>query len=243
MRLSVQLYTVRDALSSDLAGTLGQIKKIGLEYVELAGMYGRSATEWKTMLNEEGLLASGAHIGLELLQADLDTVISDAKTIGFEYVILPWVDSSKYAGNWSELGKSLEPIGERLRNEGLTLAYHNHAFEFEGGGLDALYAAASPEFVKAQLDLAWVQIGGENPSEYIRKMSSRVPLVHLKDYDPSQTPQWRPAGQGIVDWEPILAACDEANVQFGSLELDESPGDPIVAVRQSYEFFAEKGLF
>jgi sugar phosphate isomerase/epimerase len=241
MRLSVQLYTLRDALSQDLPGTLVKLRAIGLEYVELAGTYGASTDEWKRLLDQNGLKVSGSHVALDALN-DLDAVIDDAKKLGFKYVIVPWVGQDVYSAGWDAFAKRLEPIGRRLKDAGLTLAYHNHAFEFENGGLDTFYATADSELVKAQLDLAWVQIGGASPVEYIRKMAGRVPLVHLKDYDPSKTPQWRPAGEGTVDFDAVLKACDEVGVEFGSIELDESPGDALDAVRTSYEFFKSKGL-
>jgi len=243
MRLTVQLYTLRDPLSQDLEGTLAKVAEIGLKYVELAGMSGKTAVELKAILDGLGLQVSGAHIGLDAINADFQGVVHDAKTLGFQFVIVPWVDASKYAGAWGELGATLEEVGKKLAAEELTLAYHNHAFEFEGNGLDALYAAASPEYLKAQLDLAWVKIGGADPAAYVAKMAGRVPCVHLKDYDPSQTPQWRPAGQGVMDFDAILPACEAAGVQFAGIELDESPGDPIEAVRESYQYFKAKGLY
>jgi len=242
MRLSVQLYTLRDPLEQDLAGTLSKVRQIGLEYVELAGTYGRSAEEWKTLLDAEGLKVSASHTGIDALRNDFDAVVRDAKTLGFNYVVVPWVNADDYKGDWTKLGKELEPYGRRLAEQGLTLAYHNHAFEFEGDGLDALYAATDKSALKAQLDLAWVKIGGQDPAAYLRKHADRTPLVHLKDYDATKKPQWTPAGQGTLDFDSVLAACQEAGVEFGSIELDESPGDPIDAVRQSFEFFSSKGL-
>jgi sugar phosphate isomerase/epimerase len=242
MRLSLQLYTLRDALSVDVLDTLTQVKGIGLEYVELAGTYGRSGPEWRTMLDSAGLKASGAHVGLDLIEGDLDAVIADAKAIGYRYVIVPWVNKDNYAGAWDKFAESLVPVGDKLKEAGLQLAYHNHAFEFEDDGLDKFYAAAPKETLVAELDLAWIQIGGADPAAYIEKMAGRVPLVHLKDYDPAQTPQWRPAGQGIVDWDGVLTACANANVEFGCIELDESPGEPIDAVRASVEYFQGRGL-
>lgn len=242
MRLSVQLYTLRDPLSQDLPGTLKKVADTGLQYVEMAGLYDKSAAEWKSMLDELGLKTSGAHVGLDAINGDFEQVVSDAKTLGYNYVIVPWADPAKHEGAWDGLGHALEEAGRKLAAEGLTLAYHNHAFEFKDGGLDALYAATDPQYVKAQLDLAWVQIGGEDPAAYVRKMADRTPLVHLKDFDPDQTPQWRPAGEGVVNWDEVLNACDEIGVQFGSIELDESPGDPIDAVGKSVEYFKARGL-
>ncbi|MGV3614584.1 MAG: sugar phosphate isomerase/epimerase family protein [Fimbriimonas sp.] len=242
MRLSVQLYTLRDPLAQDLAGTLSQVRTIGLEYVELAGLNGRSAQEWRTLLDELGLKVSGAHIGVDALRDDFDKTIEDCKILGIDTVIVPWIGPEAGAEGWDAIGKSLEPIAQRVKDAGLKFAYHNHAHEFEGDGLDKFYAATDPSLILAELDLAWVHIGGQDPAAYVRKMAGRVPVVHLKDYDPAQDPQWRPAGQGVLDWDSVLAACNEVGVEFGALELDVSPGDPIEAVRQSYEFFKAKGL-
>lgn len=243
MRLSVQLYTVREALSKDLAGTLAQIKEIGLEYVELAGDYGKSAAEWKEMLDSLGLKVSASHTGIDALKGDLDKVIADTQTLGYKYVVIPWVGEDIRSMGWDEFARSIEPIATKLKEAGLTLAYHNHDFEFQNGGLDLFYATAPADLVKAQLDLAWVKIGGEDPAAYIRKHADRTPLVHLKDFDPTKTPQWTPAGEGTMDYDSILAACQEAGVEFGSIELDESPeGDEVGSVRKSYEFLSSKGL-
>jgi len=243
MRLTVQLYTLRDQLAQDLRGTLEQVKAIGLEYVELAGDYGKSAAEWRTLLDELGLKASGSHIGVDALEGNFDKVLADAKTLGFPYVIVPWVSEDRYRDGWDVFGKVLEGYGKKLSAEGLKLCYHNHAFEYENGnGLKALYDATEPEYVQAEVDAAWVKIGGEDPVEIIRSLKGRVPLVHLKDFDPSKDPQWRPAGEGTLDYDGVLAACEEAGVQFGAIELDVSPGDPIDDVRKSYAFLKSRGL-
>jgi sugar phosphate isomerase/epimerase len=242
MRLSVQLYTLRDPMAQDLAGTLSQVRTIGLEYVELAGLGGRSADEWKTLLDQLGLKVSGAHIGADAWTNDFDGTLAECKTLGIETAIVPWMGPEAGVDGWDQVGKSLEPIAAKVKEAGIRFAYHNHAHEFEGDGLDKFYAATDPELVLAELDLAWVHIGGQDPAAYLRKMGKRAPLVHLKDYDPNEKPQWRPAGTGVLDFDSILAACDELGVEYGAIELDESPGDPIDAVRQSYEFFKSKGL-
>ena len=245
MRLSVQLYTVRDALAQDYVGTLKKLRDIGLEYVEGAGNYGGgTAEEGKKILDDLGLKASGSHVGIDALQSDLDTVIATHKTLECPYVIIPYLGADDR--DYAKLAATVAPIGTRLKAEGLTLCYHNHDFEFveiDGTtGLDLLYAKTNPNLLQAELDLAWIQIGSQDPAAYIRKYATRTPLVHLKDFDPNATPRWRPAGEGVVDWDACLAACNEANVQFGAIELDESPGDPIDAVRKSFEFFKAKGL-
>ncbi|HWD41842.1 MAG TPA: sugar phosphate isomerase/epimerase family protein [Fimbriimonas sp.] len=243
MKLSCQLYTVRDQFSADPVGTLIKLRDMGLTYVEGGGSFGgESPAEGRKILDDLGLKASGSHVGMDTWNENTEGAIEDAKTIGCHYVIVPWIDKSYYAEGWDKFARVLEGIGKKVKDAGLVLCYHNHAFEFEDDGLNKLYDAADPDLVKAQLDVAWCQIGGGNPAEYIRKLSSRLPLLHLKDFDPSKTPQWRPGGQGLVDWDATLAAANEGNVEFGAIELDESPGDPIDAVRESVEFFRSKGI-
>jgi sugar phosphate isomerase/epimerase len=243
VRLSLQLYTLRNPLASDLEGTLRSVKEIGLEYVELAGTYDRTPETWHGLLEDIGLRASGAHIGLSQVENDFDGVVSLAKTLGFKYVIVPWADPSDYADGWTAFGKRLQPIGARLREVGLQLAYHNHDFEYKNGdGLAEFYAAVPSEDLVAEVDAAWVKIGGHDPVAIIQSLSGRVPLVHLKDFDPTKTPQWRPAGQGTMDLATIIPVANEAGAEFGVIELDESPGDPLQAVRESAEFLRAQGL-
>ncbi len=247
MRLSVQLYTLRDQLSYDVPGTLRQVRGIGLEWVEFAGGYGKSASEWRTMLDGEGLKVSGSHIGISAIENEFDQVVEDCKILDNEFVVVPWVAEKDYEGGWDAFGHRLEAAAAKLKDQGLQLAYHNHAFEFTRGsngrlGLETLYDSTAPDLVKSELDVAWVQIGGGDPAAWIERLKGRIPLIHLKDYNPDMTPQWQPGGDGVVDWNAVLAAAKNVGVEFGAIELDESPGDPVEAVRSSYRFFSGRGL-
>ncbi len=247
MRLSIQLYTLRDQLSQDVPGTLKALKDAGLEYVEMAGDYGKSAAEWKTILDELGLKLSGSHIGIDQFENNFDQVIADAKTLDNKFLIVPWIGSDRYANGWAAFGKQLDEIGAKVKAAGLTLCYHNHAFEFESvvdgkHGLTELYDNASADNLKAEIDCAWVQIGKADPADYVLSLKGRVPLVHLKDFDPTKTPQWTPAGEGTVDYAKLIPACEAAGVEFACVELDESPGEPMDAVKKSIAFLQSKGI-
>jgi len=243
MRLTVQLYTLRDPLTADWKGTLAAVREIGLEYVELAGDYGKSAAEWRETLDELGLKASGAHVGLDKLESDLDGAIADAKTLGMDYIIVPWISENEYKDGWEAFGKRLQPIGERVAAAGLTLCYHNHDFEYANGdGLAELYAATTHDALKAEIDAAWVTIGGKDAETVINSLAGRVPLVHGKDFDKSKTPQWTPAGQGTMDLPKVVAAAEAAGAEFIAIELDESPGAPLDAVRESFAYYQGLGL-
>jgi len=242
MRISLQLYTLRDSLATDLPATLDQVRDIGLEFVEFAGDYGLSPAEWRDHIESRGMKFSAAHIGFDRIRDDFDDVVASCKGMGIDTVVVPWIGEDQYKDGWDAFGRVLQPLGQMLKKEGLQMAYHNHAFEFQTDGLNGLYGATSPDILNAQLDLAWVHIGGADPVDYIKRFSDRTKQVHLKDYDPDKTPRWQPAGQGVLDMDAILRACEEIGVQYGSIELDESAIPPIEAVSQSFEFFKSKGL-
>jgi sugar phosphate isomerase/epimerase len=246
MRLSVQLYTVRDQMADDPVGTLSKLRDFGLQYVEGGGSFGApTAAEAKTILDDLGLKVSGAHTGLEALENDYQKSIDDLLTLECPFAIVPWVGKDVYAGGWDRFGHRLEEIGQKVKAAGLGFAYHNHNFEFENEGkpgLDILFDSSDPDLVQSELDLAWVQIGGQDPAAYTTKLRSRLPLIHLKDFDSSKDPIWQAAGKGVVDCDACLKAAKAGNVKFAAIELDAYDGDPLEAVRESVKFFNDRGI-
>jgi sugar phosphate isomerase/epimerase len=157
------------------------------------------------------------------------------------------VDRAIHTLGWATVAKRFEPIGAKLRDLGFVLAYHNHNFEFalENGkpGLDVLYEAADPALLKAQIDAYWVLYGGGDPASYIRKLKGRVPLVHLKDGKKGgPNAHFLEVGQGDVDWDDVLAACKESEVDFGAIEQDSSERDSMESARMSVEFLRARGI-
>lgn len=218
---------------------------MGLKYVELAGTYGLSTAEFDDEIRKADLLVSGSHVGIDSLRDNLRQVIKDNQIFGNRYVILPWV-AEQYRQDWPATAEILNEIGAKLAEYDLVFAYHNHDFEMTGDdgetGLDALFAASDPDSVKAQLDLGWIAASGKDPIKYIRRYSSRLPLVHLKDY--SGDPEYHDSepGWGTLDWANIIPACHEAGVDFGAIEMDEPLGDPLLSVKRCAEYFQAKGL-
>ena len=69
---------------------------------------------------------------------------------------------------------------------GLTMCYHNHAFEFAPSGssgilLDVLMKVTDPKLVSLELDMMWAQVAGVDPVSVLEKYGDRMKLMHLKD--------------------------------------------------------------
>lgn len=188
--IAVQVYSVRDDAARDFAGTMKQIKEMGYDGVELAGMYGKTAGEIREILDATGLKAVSAHVGLlngEL--SDAEKLMDDSKAIGCDYVAVPYLPEElrPLTPGFATVMEKLPKLGEMASQKGLTLLYHNHDFEFvkmENGeyGLDYMYSHVSPKLLQTELDTCWINVGGEDPAAYVRKYAGRCPLVHLKDF-------------------------------------------------------------
>lgn len=220
---------------------------MGVRVVETAGLHGHEPAKVKGWLDDLGLSAPAAHVGIDFETGDVTLLIEEARALGYETLILPWVGKELYADGWDRFARRIEPIARKLREAGLHFAYHNHDFEFERSadgriGLDVFFDSADSGLVEAEIDTYWVQFAGLDPAEYISKLSGRVPYVHLKDMSARPDRADVEGGRGVLDWDAILAACDGAGTRCGIIEMDNPPGDPIECVRTSVEFFRSKGL-
>lgn len=225
--VALQMYTVRDKTAEDFAGTFRAVADIGYDAVELAGDGGLSAEAMRTLLDECGLGIVGSHVGIERLESDLPAVADYNLTIGNPHIVVPWLPESLRGdcAAWRAMGQRLEAIGVTLSESGLTLCYHNHAFEFETKedglyGLDWLYEASDPGYLQAEIDTYWVQAGGEDPAAYVAKLRDRAPLIHLKDMTPGDQPTFCEVGTGILDFESIFKAAEGGPVAAWIVEQD-----------------------
>jgi|CXWL01.1.fsa_nt_gi sugar phosphate isomerase/epimerase len=246
MRLSVQCFTLRTEFESGVDATLSELAAIGFKYAELAGYYGMSAGAFGAKLTEHGIRASGMHVGLSDLESNLERLLDEASELGCPHLILPWISDQDYADGWNIVAERVSPIAEAIHQAGKQFSYHNHAFEFakqvDGRtGFDTFFDSASP-LVGAETDVWWAYVGGEDPADLLRRHAIRTKLVHLKDGTAKDSDIHVAAGKGVLDWRSILDACNEIGVEYGVIELDNSPYSPLQAVRESCEFFRTMGV-
>ena len=269
MKIGYQIYSARADAERDLAGTLKAVKAMGYDAVELAGLYGKSAAEFKQALDEAGIPAVSAHVPLQEIEADMFKAISDCKLLGCEYIAVPYTDALHRPGGegFAEALCVIAKFGRLCREAGIQLLYHNHDFEFTkiSGifGLDFIYRAIDAETLKTEIDTCWVKYAGEDPAAYVRSYAGRAPVVHLKDYvgkkggkDPyaligiqSESSsgegefEFRPVGYGCQDMPAVVSAAREAKAEWVIVEQDESVGrTPLEAARLSIEYLKSIGV-
>ena len=245
MKLGFQLYSVRDDMAADFLGTLKKVKAMGFEGGEMAGWHGYSAKEVKAMFEEADLTPISAHGAYQDLMPEIEGLVKDYSYIGWKYIVIPYLPEDLRYGTekYPEVVEGIKKIGEVCNKYGITLLYHNHDFEFaktESGEyvLDALYNEIGTDLLKTEIDTCCVNVGGENPSAYVRKYTGRAPVVHLKDFvgsksqnmykligiesneEESNTFEYRPLGYGVQNVQEIVDAARDAGAEWIIAEQD-----------------------
>jgi len=143
----------------------------------------------------------------------------------------------------------LAPVAEALAAEGMDFSYHNHNHELAPMGrkswLESLYEQADPAELKAEIDTYWIQAGGSDPADWIRRCAGREPLLHLKDMTvtPDGQQRFAPVGEGNLNWPAILEAARQGGVEWCLVEQDDCYGqDPFRCLEISYRNGKAMGL-
>lgn len=221
--IALQLYTVREALKADLEGSLKAVKTMGFDHVELAGLAGKTAAEFKALLDRIGLTPIAAHEGWAV-DPSIDDAVATARTLGYRYVIQPWwPDDKRSEAGYRGVVEAVKAA--RAKAPDLTFGYHNHDFEFkktESGktGYDVMYQGTD---LVAELDTAWVHHAGLKPTDVMSMLKGRVPLLHIKDLSGNPRGQGRfftEVGTGVVDVAAIVRHAPACGAQYLVVEQD-----------------------
>lgn len=185
---ALQLYTVRRDLANDFKGTLEQVKSMGYEGVEFAGLHDHGIDEIKRLLDDLGLVPVSAHVPFDEMMSDPDKVLGQYAELECSYIAIPHMTEENRPGKpgFGQVIDSIKMLGRVAKEKGMTLLYHNHDFEFakvgDTYGLDLLYQSIPADLLQTQIDTCWVNVAGEDPVAYVKKYSGRAPIVHLKDF-------------------------------------------------------------
>jgi sugar phosphate isomerase/epimerase len=254
-QISIQLYTLRDILTADPAGTLATLRDIGYRRVETAGTAGLTPAAFRALLDANGIRATSGHFGIPqpFDAAAWQETLAVARTLGCSKVVHPFfgVDANgpiRSATVWRNFALDLNKAGAMARRAGFQFGYHNHHFEFlrvdDGSGRrawDILTSVADSRLVHIELDIYWAWRGTADPVDLLRTHGSRIKQFHVKDMDIES--DFADPGTGLIDFGRVFAA----NARWGGVkefivERDNAgtdprePADALDTARVGYEF-------
>jgi sugar phosphate isomerase/epimerase len=253
--VGVQLYTVRTVLPQKPAEVLGAIDEIG--YQEVEATYAGLDAIWPA-LTATRLKPVSIHLDSTLItkgkDEDIARTFGELRHRGFSYAVFPYLPPAERGGLdvIRVVADKLNRAGEKAKAAGLTFCYHNHAFEFEPmegtTPFQVMMDHTDKKLVGLEMDVFWVSVAGHDPAELLGKLAGRVPLLHLKDKE-RDTPvmykesvpktAFKEVGHGAIDWPKVLNAAESAGVSHYFVEQDQTPGDPVESLKQSFAYLSK----
>ena len=239
MRKAVQQIMLGTVTGSEAAArtTLQRIKAAGYDGLELnrfmvhpsslmirlmtkaAGMpTGKGGKlDWKSMLSDSDLSVISLHTDLGSIEREADAVAQEAKGYETDTVVITGMYRFDYSDekNVQELAKRLNRAGETMKENGLSLLYHNHNIELiqVRPGLrayDILLENTDPACVNFEFDSYWFTDGGADAKDWMSRLGNRMKIWHVTD---------RGCRQSGPAMTPILRQ-DSMELGMGNMDLD-----------------------
>jgi sugar phosphate isomerase/epimerase len=253
--VGIQLYTIRDAMTADVPGTLKKVSDIGYKNLELAGysegkFYGYAPAEFKKIVSDLGMVALSSHTQVESAGISMDQakLMADSHAeLGVKYCIKPWIEEvDRNIESYKKMIADCNEVGKITKGVGIQFGYHNHNFEFlDINGVVPYYDIFLPEMdadlITMELDLFWASKAGQDPVAMFKKYPGRFQLLHMKDMLTNQPPFFEvikddicSVGAGVIDFKKILASKEIAGTKYLFVEDDnQGNGKPFEGIETS----------
>ena len=221
----------------------------GYAEVEIGGTYdGRTAAQFRALANKYGLKPEGNHVpgAGTAWRTNRAQIFADAAALGIRYVgiAIPTDGTPRTHEGYKAMAEEFNTWGAEARQHGLRFYFHNHPDDFtlDGGTpiYDTLLEETDRRLVWFELDIAWIEAGGQSAFEYVRDDPSRYPLFHVKDirWDPAGPRVTPPTvaqpnrrfwlvdvGKGDIDFARIFSALRDLDDHHYFVEHDDAPDD------------------
>ena len=258
-KLALTLFSVRSSPLSYVE-KLKKVSEIGYQSIQGGLQEGMTLQEHKDLLDSLSMEICAFGGGFDALKADPSKYVEGCHFFDCDEIMIGTMPV-EYRVDYDGYMKAIEEmnaVGRNLSKDGVYLAYHNHAQEFRRfangkTGMDLLYENLDPSAVHFLLDTHWVQAGGADVIEWIKKCSDRMQYLHVKDYRiksinydtivETHDKQFSQIGDGNLPWELIIETGLACGIKAFIVEQDDTYGqDPFECVAQSYKKLRECGL-
>ncbi len=248
--IGLQLYSLRNEFKKDVPGTFAKIKEWGITKVEDGndGTQGYSLEEYKALLVENNLEIVSASAPFEELRGSPETVIQRTKDYGAKYVVCFWIPHKDTIFTIDETKMALDVFnsaGKKLKDEGITLVYHPHGYEFRPYEDATLmdHMIQNSEYFDFEMDVYWFAHPGEDPVAWLRKYPNEFKLMHLKDCkkgtEGNQNGQSDVEtnvvlGTGQIDIAAVVAEAKKMGLEY--LFIEDESSKSVEQIPQSLEY-------
>ena len=234
--ITFQLYTARKF--QPYKNIFDFVSSTGIKNIELFALSDFDEKELKDLLQEFNLTAMSAHISFESFE-NLQNIINKVKYLNIKHSIIPApraVPGKEFKdffnlneSEWIDFAREISDKIKIFNDNGLTLGYHNHSFEFRplpSGKFPIECMLDQNENLKFEIDLGWAVAGGVDPKTWIQKYANKIIACHLKDFyskekDMLDHDNQSAIGDGFINWNDLISSVKETKCELYVLEHDD----------------------
>ncbi len=236
-KIGVQAYTYRNHMGQNPDKILDLVRDLGIQEMEGGGSKTLSNADFLKKCQDRGIAVVSTGCDYNELKDNPAAVVTRAKELGVKMVMCPWIPHQKGKFNLQDAKNAVDVFnkaGKLLKENGVTLCYHNHGFEFQpymdGTLMDYLVQKTDAKYVSFEMDIFWTIHGGASPASLLRKYPSRFKMMHLKDIKKGITGDLTGGsgpendvvlGTGQADYETIFKLAKKNGIKHYFIE-DES---------------------
>ncbi len=255
MRIALNLYALRHHLKTDhqIVDALQHLKDMGYDAIQLSGFsdwtYDRIALIAATC-KELGIDIAGTHPRLTSLDNIAPSLIEQHKMLHTNIMgigSMPEKYNRQDLTHYQDFILSCHRSARLLSEQGITLTYHHHAFEFSKiQGLypmDIILQTMHQSPLMLEVDVYWLQYAGINPLTFIQKHHQYIAMLHIKDMKIAITGHWGtmqqfcPIGEGNIQYRQLISQLRTLDIPWIIIGQDEFYGaDPYEELRKSLSF-------
>ncbi len=229
--VGLELYSVRNSLSTDLMGTVRSVAKLGYEVVEFYSPYlqwtPQQAADVRKLLDELGIKCPSTHNGANVFTPEgIQKAIDLNQAIGSKAIILASPGPVKTLDDWKALTDRMTATSEKLRPLGMVAGFHNHQLEWkpvDGQRPMDIIASRTPKDFVLQLDVGTSVEAGADPVAWIKANPGRIRSLHCKDWSKEKGYALN-FGEGESPWAGIFQAAESGGgVEYYLIEQEAGP--------------------
>ena len=271
-KTAVQMYSLHKYVSTvGMKKALEDVAKIGYKGIEFAGYGGLDAKAIRKILDDNGLVACGTHVGRDAFgPKNVAKTCEFNLAIGNNLLICPGGGNFPPKPKEGEKAMSLDDwmkflcdfyneAAENAAKYGCKVGLHNHTGEFnmklkDGTTYWDYFFSHTDKRVCMEQDVGWTTCAGHDPKEQYRKYPHRSPTLHAKENGMGKgvkrfdailgQPGCDESGKVCatpVDWDGLIPVSEADGVEWYVVEC-ERHFDDLSAVTPSYAFLKSKGL-
>ena len=251
MEFGLNLFSVRDKLKTkeDLLFCVQRLKENGYKYFQYSG----GPFEVERLKEVENSVAP-----IVLTHVPFDRIINEpyqlmqehaqfgCKNIGLGMMPIDIISDQ------AKCKQAIEKLNESAKifsDNGFKFFYHHHHFEMTkyDGQTVFEYMIENAPYVNFTVDTYWLQYGGFDIKNTIKKLANRIECVHLKDYkiifeNGQFKPTFAPVGEGTINFDEIIQLMQQCGAKYFLVEQDNAveKADSIQEVCKSIKYLNDK---